>query len=52
MFENSAPGLPEAAAEEGLSPLAYMRKYGVFEVVDERLEALPSPTTCANGSVS
>jgi anaerobic selenocysteine-containing dehydrogenase len=32
MFENSVPGLPERAAEEGLDPLAYMRKYGVFEV--------------------
>lgn len=31
-FENSVPGLPEAAAAEGLSALAYMRKYGVFEV--------------------
>jgi anaerobic selenocysteine-containing dehydrogenase len=29
------PGLPEAAAKEGLSPLAYMRKYGVFEVKKE-----------------
>jgi anaerobic selenocysteine-containing dehydrogenase len=32
MFENSVPGLPEKAAEEGLDPLAYMRKYGVFEI--------------------
>lgn len=32
IFENSVPGLPEAAAREGLSPLEYMRKYGVFEV--------------------
>ena len=32
MFENSVPGLPEAAAKEGLSPLAYMRKYGAFEI--------------------
>ena len=30
MFEHSVPGLPEAAAREGLTPLAYMRKYGVF----------------------
>ena len=43
VFENSVPGLPEAAAEQGLSPLAYMRKYGVFEVskdayrIDERV---------------
>ena len=34
MFENSVPGLPEAAAKESLTPLAYMRKYGVFKVKD------------------
>ncbi len=32
MFENSVPGLPEAAAKEHLTPLAYMRKYGAFEI--------------------
>ncbi len=32
MFENSVPGLPEAASEEGLTPLEYMRRYGAFEV--------------------
>ncbi len=30
IFEHSVPGLPEAAAREGLDPLAYMRKYGAF----------------------
>ena len=30
IFENSVPGLPAAAAKEGLAPLAYMRKYGAF----------------------
>lgn len=35
IFENSVPGLPEAAAKEGLTPLGYMRKYGVFEVKKE-----------------
>jgi anaerobic selenocysteine-containing dehydrogenase len=35
IFENSVPGLPEAAAKEGLTPLAFMRKYGVFEVKNE-----------------
>ncbi|MBM3750705.1 MAG: formate dehydrogenase [Acidimicrobiia bacterium] len=34
MFENSVPGLPEAAAKEELTPLQYMRKYGVFKVDD------------------
>ncbi len=32
IFESSVPGLPAAAAAEGLNPLAYMRKYGAFEV--------------------
>ncbi len=34
MFENSVPGLPEAAKKEELTPLQYMRKYGVFKVDD------------------
>ncbi len=29
------PGLPEAAAKEDLTPLQYMRKYGVFKVDDK-----------------
>ena len=32
IFENSVPGLPDAAAGEGLSPMEYMRKYASFEV--------------------
>ena len=35
IFENSVPGLPEAAVEEGLTPLEYMRKYGAFEITSE-----------------
>ncbi|MDH5506063.1 MAG: molybdopterin-dependent oxidoreductase [Anaerolineae bacterium] len=35
IFENSLPGLPEKAQAEGLTPLAYMRKYGVYEVKQE-----------------
>mgnify|MGYP003348815678 FL=1 len=34
MFEHSVPGLPDAARTEGLTPLEYMRKYGVFKVDD------------------
>ncbi|HEV8533254.1 MAG TPA: molybdopterin-dependent oxidoreductase [Methylomirabilota bacterium] len=34
IFEHSVPGLPEAAAEQGLTPLAYMRKYGAFLIAD------------------
>jgi len=36
IFENSVPGLPEAAAKQGLSPLEYMRKYGAFEITKDR----------------
>ena len=32
IFEHSVPGLPERAAEESLTPLQYMRRYGAFEV--------------------
>jgi anaerobic selenocysteine-containing dehydrogenase len=32
IFENSVPGLPEAAAAEGRTPLEYMRQYGAFEI--------------------
>ena len=35
MFENSVPGLPEAASAENLSPLDYMRRYGAFEISKE-----------------
>ena len=36
IFEHSVPGLPEAAAREQLTPLQYMRKYGVFQVSETR----------------
>src|SRR5262249_4436280 len=32
IFENSVPGLPEAAAQESLTPMEFMRKYASFEV--------------------
>jgi len=35
IFENSVPGLPDAAAREGLKPLEYMRRYGAFEVASD-----------------
>jgi anaerobic selenocysteine-containing dehydrogenase len=34
IFENSVPGLPEAAAKVGLTPLEYMRTYGSFLIAD------------------
>jgi anaerobic selenocysteine-containing dehydrogenase len=36
IFENSVPGLPDAAAREQLTPLAYMRKYGAFALPPEQ----------------
>ncbi len=38
IFENSVPGLPEAASREGLTPLEYMRRYGAFLVEDRVYE--------------
>lgn len=32
IFENSVPGLPAAAESKGMTPLEYMRHYGVYEV--------------------
>jgi anaerobic selenocysteine-containing dehydrogenase len=32
IFENSVPGLPEKARDEGLEPLEFMRRYGAYEV--------------------
>ncbi|MBI2182185.1 MAG: molybdopterin-dependent oxidoreductase [Deltaproteobacteria bacterium] len=34
IFENSVPGLPAAAAKQGLQPLEYMRKVGAFLIED------------------
>jgi anaerobic selenocysteine-containing dehydrogenase len=39
IFEHSVPGLPEAAAREGLSPLEYMRKYGAFLIEENSYRA-------------
>jgi len=36
IFENSVPGLPAAAAKEGLTAYDYMRKYGAF-LVEENI---------------
>jgi anaerobic selenocysteine-containing dehydrogenase len=38
IFENSVPGLPEAAKKEGLTPLEYMRRRGCFEVAKDVYE--------------
>lgn len=46
IFEHSVPGLPEAAAKHALSPLAYMRRFGAFEVkaATQGTHATPIPT--------
>jgi anaerobic selenocysteine-containing dehydrogenase len=43
IFENSVPGLPQASACEGLTPLEYMRKYGAFLVEDHTYETYKQP---------
>ena len=35
IFENSVPGLPEAAKKQDLTPLDYMRRFGAFRVTDD-----------------
>ncbi|MDQ1348479.1 MAG: hypothetical protein QG573_1853, partial [Acidobacteriota bacterium] len=35
IFEQSVPGLPAKAAAAGLEPLAYMRRFGAFEVAKD-----------------
>jgi anaerobic selenocysteine-containing dehydrogenase len=43
VFENNVPGLPEKAAEQDMSPMQYMRRYGVVDVPgrDYRKDELP-----------
>ncbi len=45
IFENSVPGLPKAAAKEELTPLAFMRKYGAFEVKRDTYALHENPLT-------
>jgi anaerobic selenocysteine-containing dehydrogenase len=47
VFENSVPGLPDAAKKEGLTPLAYMRKYGAFKVRDNVYKMHEQPLDAA-----
>ena len=32
VFDNTVPGLPEKAKAHGMTPLEYMRRYGVYEI--------------------
>lgn len=43
IFEHSVPGLPEAAAAEGLTPLTYMRRYGAFELERQQYRQYEDP---------
>ncbi len=47
IFEHGVPGLPEAAAKEGLTPLAYMRKYGAFLIDEGGYHASEKPLAAA-----
>ena len=49
IFEHSVPGLPEAAKAEDLTPLAYMRKYGCFEVKKDWYTPFEKPVAHENG---
>ncbi|MFQ5568856.1 MAG: molybdopterin dinucleotide binding domain-containing protein [Rhodothermales bacterium] len=51
IFENSVPGLPEEAAEAGLSPLEYMRTFGAFEVKRENYTPYEHPIDLAGAGV-
>ncbi len=43
IFEHSVPGLPEAAAGLGLTPMEYMRKFGAYEVRRENYRFHETP---------
>ncbi|HUR74596.1 MAG TPA: molybdopterin-dependent oxidoreductase, partial [Sporichthya sp.] len=45
IFENRIPGLQEKAEAEGLTPLEYMRKYGVVEIADNLYRQDERPLT-------
>jgi anaerobic selenocysteine-containing dehydrogenase len=45
IFENSVPGLPEAAEAEGLTPLEFMRRYGAFEIRRENYLPYEAPVS-------
>jgi anaerobic selenocysteine-containing dehydrogenase len=45
LFRNQVPGLPEAAAAEGLTPLAYMRRYGAFAIPGDQYAVHERPVS-------
>ena len=48
IFEHSVPGLPEAAAKEGLTPLEYMRRRGSFLVEENVYRHHEQPLAAAD----
>ena len=54
VFENRVPGLPEKAEAQGLTPLDYMRKYGVVEIAKDlyRLDERPLTDAELDGAES
>ena len=49
MFDNAVPGLPDKAAAEGITPLAYMRKYGAGEIDNDVYRVNERPATPETG---
>jgi anaerobic selenocysteine-containing dehydrogenase len=47
IFEHSVPGLPEAATRAGLTPLAYMRRYGSFLIQEGVYRTHEQPPSAA-----
>ncbi|NKQ52368.1 molybdopterin-dependent oxidoreductase [Amycolatopsis sp. K13G38] len=45
IFENQVPGLPDKAAAQDMTPLQYMRRYGVIEVQRDVYRADERPLT-------
>jgi len=43
LFEGSVPGLPDAAAADGLTPLEYMRRKGAFALPGNRYRPYDNP---------
>ncbi|MEM1945682.1 MAG: molybdopterin-dependent oxidoreductase [Candidatus Caldarchaeum sp.] len=51
IFSNSVPGLKEKAAEMGLDPLTYMRKFGAYELKPESYNNHETPVEIGDGYV-
>jgi anaerobic selenocysteine-containing dehydrogenase len=52
IFENAVPGLPEAAARDGLAPLDYMRRYGAFLIEPEVGRLHEQPVEAPEGATA